>query len=526
MARNRTISPHMWEDTNFLTLELPAQLLWIGLISHADDAGRLEASPAALRGQVLRGHAVTLEQVRGWRDAIVALGMACLYTVEGRAYLHLPSWGRDQYVNRPRQGVIPPCPRCAAPAAPRADHPEGPPGPAELPAAHGQERAVVTAPAQGGVCCGGQSASAAQASAPTHGGVPDPSRSAPLSLPDASRSGAAQRASPAAGPPRQPPGDAARWAQSPWGLAESTPPGQGSPTHALAASSWSLPTDSSVTVETGEWGTGGGGGQGDRSSPAALAGPQAPPGRSPLVEGSAPPHPPSLAATPTRSGGAPPGAPAARGDAASAASLVAAPLPDQGGQGYAGGGSATVGWTDPPPDALPGRGRRALARAAAQVVAEAALTDDGADAEAVELLRRWAAHTEPRWRERPGALTADLRLLADLDAQGLNWRYGLRAALRRPTDSVAYVAAAARGRQRDLLAAAQPLPPPLPTAAMPYQDNAAITASTGAWFAAERARWQGHPEAHAAYPELDYTAQPCCGRNPHHRNCPTQDDGT
>jgi len=61
---------------------------------------------------------------------------------------------------------------------------------------------------------------------------------------------------------------------------------------------------------------------------------------------------------------------------------------------------------------------------------------------------------------------------------------------------------------------------------MPYQDNAAITASTGAWFAAERARWQGHPEAHAAYPELDYTAQPCCGRNPHHRNCPTQDDGT
>ncbi len=126
MARNRTISPHMWEDANFLTLELPAQLLWIGLISHADDAGRLEASPAALRGQVLRGHAVILEQVRGWRDAIVALGMACLYTVEGRAYLHLPSWGRDQYVNRPRQGVIPPCPRCAA-GAPRADHPEGRP---------------------------------------------------------------------------------------------------------------------------------------------------------------------------------------------------------------------------------------------------------------------------------------------------------------------------------------------------------------------------------------------------------------
>lgn len=47
--RIRSIKPEMWQDEDFGLLDPEAQLLFIGLISHADDHGRFKGSAMRVR---------------------------------------------------------------------------------------------------------------------------------------------------------------------------------------------------------------------------------------------------------------------------------------------------------------------------------------------------------------------------------------------------------------------------------------------------------------------------------------------
>lgn len=52
MARKRMIAPCIWEDEKFNKLSLIGRLLFIGLISNADDYGKLKGHPAVVKGKV------------------------------------------------------------------------------------------------------------------------------------------------------------------------------------------------------------------------------------------------------------------------------------------------------------------------------------------------------------------------------------------------------------------------------------------------------------------------------------------
>lgn len=111
MARKRDISPEIWVNEQLGNVCREARLLFIGIISAADDDGRLKGSARILRAQVFPlDEDLPSTTVGLWRDALAEQGLICCYRVDGTEYLHLPTWSKWQAMNRTYPSKIPPCP--------------------------------------------------------------------------------------------------------------------------------------------------------------------------------------------------------------------------------------------------------------------------------------------------------------------------------------------------------------------------------------------------------------------------------
>jgi hypothetical protein len=109
MARIRTIKPELWMSPQVMNLAHGPRLLFIGLITQADDDGRGVADARRLKAAVFPGDDVTCATVDEWLVAVAAQGLAVLYDggAHGRLYA-IPTWGDHQYVQKPRASRYPP----------------------------------------------------------------------------------------------------------------------------------------------------------------------------------------------------------------------------------------------------------------------------------------------------------------------------------------------------------------------------------------------------------------------------------
>lgn len=73
--------------------------LWVGLITHVDDAGRYDARPAILKGSIfpLRER-VTVKDIEAALHGLAAKGCVSLYEIDGKPYLLFPTWAEHQRV--------------------------------------------------------------------------------------------------------------------------------------------------------------------------------------------------------------------------------------------------------------------------------------------------------------------------------------------------------------------------------------------------------------------------------------------
>lgn len=73
--------------------------LWVGLITAADDFGRVDARPAILKGRIfpLRER-ITYKDIGAGIQRLAAKGCVSLYTVDGKPYLWFPTWEEHQRV--------------------------------------------------------------------------------------------------------------------------------------------------------------------------------------------------------------------------------------------------------------------------------------------------------------------------------------------------------------------------------------------------------------------------------------------
>ncbi len=109
MARIRTLKPEVWMSAQVMNLEHSSRLLFIGLITQADDEGRGSADIRRLKASIFGGDDCTSTDVRRWLDEISAQDLCVIYNDEKHGLLYaLPSWSQHQSIDRPRKSQYPP----------------------------------------------------------------------------------------------------------------------------------------------------------------------------------------------------------------------------------------------------------------------------------------------------------------------------------------------------------------------------------------------------------------------------------
>ena len=109
MARKRMVDPSIWTDDGFLQLSLPARLLFIGMITTADDEGRGQGTAASLKAAVFPSDDISINDVENLKAEIACRMRVIFYESDGRKYYQLCRWHNHQYVQNAKPSKIP-CP--------------------------------------------------------------------------------------------------------------------------------------------------------------------------------------------------------------------------------------------------------------------------------------------------------------------------------------------------------------------------------------------------------------------------------
>jgi len=110
------IDPDFWNDGRVKRLSPTERLLFIGMVSHADDEGRLLADPAFLRSKIFPYDDFTLEDITSMRDHILQTNPNLqLYQNAGEDYLYFRKWPRYQKPSHPQPSKLPQPPELQEP---------------------------------------------------------------------------------------------------------------------------------------------------------------------------------------------------------------------------------------------------------------------------------------------------------------------------------------------------------------------------------------------------------------------------
>lgn len=139
MARIRTIKPELFYSESLARVTLTAERTFVGLLTQADDHGRLRYNAAVLNGALwpLRPEH-TVADLKQDVDDLLAENVLCQYEVDGKSYLHFPTWGDHQKISHPStRNQSPRCPVHESVEAAPVDTPPKAPGRLERPTRKG-----------------------------------------------------------------------------------------------------------------------------------------------------------------------------------------------------------------------------------------------------------------------------------------------------------------------------------------------------------------------------------------------------
>lgn len=104
--RIRSLKPEVWHDARVMLVSRDARLLFVALITLADDEGRMLATPAAILGHAYPSDTDAPRKLEAWLQELEAIGLAVRYQHGGLVYLWLPGWG-NQRINKPNPSKLP-----------------------------------------------------------------------------------------------------------------------------------------------------------------------------------------------------------------------------------------------------------------------------------------------------------------------------------------------------------------------------------------------------------------------------------
>lgn len=105
--RIRSLKPDTWADEKVRGVSRDARLLFVVLITMADDDGRLRDLPVAILGHGYPEDRDAPRRLERWLEELRSAGLIARYEVEGKHYIVLPKWARHQRVSHYRASVLP-----------------------------------------------------------------------------------------------------------------------------------------------------------------------------------------------------------------------------------------------------------------------------------------------------------------------------------------------------------------------------------------------------------------------------------
>lgn len=108
--RIRTLKPETWHDEKVGRLTRDTRMLFVVLVTLADDDGRFRAMPSILLGHGYPYDTDAPRKIASWLEELADTGLVRLYTTNGVPYGHFPKWADHQKVNRKTDSTLPPPP--------------------------------------------------------------------------------------------------------------------------------------------------------------------------------------------------------------------------------------------------------------------------------------------------------------------------------------------------------------------------------------------------------------------------------
>lgn len=105
--RIRSVKPEAWQDERLGNVSRDARLLFIVLVTLADDCGRFRNLPALILGHGFPYDADAPRKLGSWMDELAGIGLVHIYTDGATSYGWLPGWEKHQRINRPNPSLLP-----------------------------------------------------------------------------------------------------------------------------------------------------------------------------------------------------------------------------------------------------------------------------------------------------------------------------------------------------------------------------------------------------------------------------------
>jgi hypothetical protein len=100
VPRIRSIQPDIWDDDDIAAVSRPARLVFVGLITQADDDGYLPGATKWVRSKVFPYDDIDVDSVDGWLEELHRVGLVVRYLADGKPYIWLPNWEKHQSIDK------------------------------------------------------------------------------------------------------------------------------------------------------------------------------------------------------------------------------------------------------------------------------------------------------------------------------------------------------------------------------------------------------------------------------------------
>ena len=107
MARKRTLDPGIWTSDQFIGLTHRQRLMFIGLISNADDEGRLRGENKKIKALIFPGDHIPISQIENDLQFLTFKKLIHRWQTEGEIYIELPTWHKYQKLNFKTESHLP-----------------------------------------------------------------------------------------------------------------------------------------------------------------------------------------------------------------------------------------------------------------------------------------------------------------------------------------------------------------------------------------------------------------------------------